>query len=135
VHVPDGAIPKDGPSAGIAIATAIASVVTGQPVDRRLAMTGEITLHGKALPVGGLNEKAVAALRAGVKVVLVPHDNLKDIPELPPHVREALDIVPVTGMEEVLKLALRRPVRARGTTARPRARAGNPSRTPAGYAH
>ena len=136
IHVPEGAIPKDGPSAGLAIAVAIASVVTGQPIDRRLAMTGEITLRGRVLGVGGLNEKAVAALRAGVKVMIVPHENMKDVPELPAHVREALDIVPVHGMEEALTLALRRPARPRAPLGRGRGRtpSGAP-RTPAGYAH
>jgi ATP-dependent Lon protease len=131
IHVPEGAIPKDGPSAGLAMATAIASAVTGQPVDRQLAMTGEITLRGKALAIGGLNEKAVAAVRAGVKVMIVPQENAKDLPELPVHVREALEIVPVSGMDEVLALALRRPTRART-----RGRATTtPQRTPVGYAH
>jgi len=136
VHVPEGAIPKDGPSAGLAMATAIASVVTGAPIDRQLAMTGEITLRGKVLAVGGLNEKAVAAVRAGVKVMIVPHENLKDVPELPQHVRDALDIVPVRGMDEVFALALRRPPRGRSSIPRSRGRGtGSGSRTPAGYAH
>jgi ATP-dependent Lon protease len=135
VHVPEGAIPKDGPSAGLAIATAIASLVTRQPVDRQLAMTGEITLRGKALAVGGLSEKAVAAVRAGVKVMVIPQENVKDLPDLPAHVRDALEIVPVHGMEEVLAIALRRSSRSRHQTiARGRTRPGAP-RTPAGYAH
>jgi ATP-dependent Lon protease len=131
IHVPEGAIPKDGPSAGLAMATAIASAVTGQPIDRQLAMTGEITLRGKALAIGGLNEKAVAAVRAGVKMMIVPHENQKDLPDLPAHVREALEIVPVHGMDEVLSLALRRPPRSR-----PRSRGSSASqRAPVGYAH
>jgi len=135
VHVPEGAIPKDGPSAGLAIATAIASLVSKQPVARQLAMTGEITLRGKALPIGGLNEKCVAALRAGVKRVLIPYDNLKDVPELPAHVREALEIVPVRDMDAVLQLALRRPTRSRvRPRVRPRLRAPV-SRQPVGATH
>jgi ATP-dependent Lon protease len=130
VHVPEGAIPKDGPSAGIAMATAMASLVSGRPVDRRLAMTGEITLRGKALAIGGLNEKAVAALRAGVTTMLVPHDNQKDLEELPEHVRRALDIVPVRDMEEVLQRALRPAGRARR-----RRRAAGAARGTPGYAH
>ena len=113
VHVPEGAIPKDGPSAGLAIATALASLVSGAPVDRRVAMTGEITLRGKALPIGGLNEKAVAALRAGVHTILLPRQNEKDLAELPPHLRQALEVVLVDGMDEVLARALRRPRRGR----------------------
>ena len=114
LHVPEGAIPKDGPSAGLAMATAMVSLVTGLAVNRELAMTGEITLRGRALGIGGLNEKAVAALRAGVKTMLVPRDNVKDLAELPAHVREALEIVPVRNMDEVLALALRRPAKGRG---------------------
>jgi ATP-dependent Lon protease len=135
VHVPEGAIPKDGPSAGLAIGLAIASCVSGVPVDRRVAMTGEITLRGKALPVGGLAEKAVAALRAGVRTVLVPEGNDKDLHELPPFVRAALEIVPVGDMEQVLDFALRRSERPR---ARPRARArprDGAGRTPVGTTH
>ena len=111
VHVPEGAIPKDGPSAGLAIATALASLVSGVPVDRRVAMTGEITLRGKALPIGGLNEKAVAALRAGVRTILVPKLNAKDLAELPESVRARLRIITVDGMDEVLAQALHRPRR------------------------
>ncbi len=120
VHVPEGAIPKDGPSAGLAIATALASLVSGVPVDRRIAMTGEITLRGKALPIGGLNEKAVAALRAGVRTILVPRLNAKDLAELPETVRQRLRIVTVDSMDDVLAHALRRPrrrVRARSRSA------------------
>jgi len=123
VHVPEGAIPKDGPSAGIAIAVAIASVASGVAVDRRIAMTGEITLRGKALAVGGLNEKAVAALRAGVRTILVPHDNAKDLHELPAFVRAALEVVPVRDMEDVLARTLGRDLRPRARQrARPRPR-------------
>jgi len=117
VHVPEGAIPKDGPSAGLAIATALASLISGLPVHRRVAMTGEITLRGKALPIGGLNEKAVAALRAGVSTILVPHQNAKDLAELPETVRQRLTIVTVEGMEQVLAQALRRRTRSRSRPA------------------
>ncbi len=106
IHVPDGAIPKDGPSAGIAIATALASLGARAPVDPRVAMTGEITLRGKVLPIGGLNEKCVAALRAGVHTVLVPQGNAKDLDDLPSHVRDSLQIVLVEKMDDVLDNAL-----------------------------
>ncbi len=128
VHVPEGAIPKDGPSAGLAIATALASLVSGVPVDRRVAMTGEITLRGKALPIGGLNEKAVAALRAGVRTILVPKLNAKDLAELPESVRTRLRIVTVDSMDEVLAQALRR------TRRRVRSRSASGTQ-PAQYPH
>ena len=104
--MPAAAIPKDGPSAGITMATAIASVVTGCPVRRDIAMTGEITLRGRVLPIGGLKEKLLAAHRAGITMALVPKDNVRDLDLLPPHVREDLEIVPVSTMDEVLALAL-----------------------------
>jgi len=106
IHVPAAAIPKDGPSAGITMATALASVLTGCPVRRDLAMTGEITLRGRVLPIGGLKEKLLAAHRAGIKTALVPAENVRDLDLLPPHVREDLDIIPVKTMDEVLALAL-----------------------------
>lgn len=106
IHVPAAAIPKDGPSAGITMATAIASVVMGCPVRRDIAMTGEITLRGRVLPIGGLKEKLLAAHRAGITMALVPKDNVRDLDLLPPHVREDLEIVPVSTMDEVLALAL-----------------------------
>ena len=106
VHVPEGATPKDGPSAGIAMATAIISTMTGIPVHRELAMTGEVTLRGRVLPIGGLKEKLLAALRGGLKKVLIPEDNAKDLVDLPTNVRNALEIVPVARMDEVLKHAL-----------------------------
>jgi len=106
IHVPAAAIPKDGPSAGITMATAIASVLTGCPVRRDLAMTGEITLRGRVLPIGGLKEKLLAAHRAGITTALVPKDNVRDLDLLPPHVREDLEIIPVSTMDEVLSLAL-----------------------------
>jgi ATP-dependent Lon protease len=106
VHVPEGATPKDGPSAGVAMATAIISVMTGIPVRREIAMTGEITLRGRILPIGGLKEKLLAALRGGLKKVLIPEENAKDLAEIPDNVKNALEIVPVSRMEEVLKHAL-----------------------------
>jgi ATP-dependent Lon protease len=106
VHVPEGATPKDGPSAGVAMATAIVSVMTGIPVRREIAMTGEITLRGRVLPIGGLKEKLLAALRGGLKKVLIPEENAKDLAEIPDSVKNELEIVPVARMEEVLKHAL-----------------------------
>src|SRR4051794_39434644 len=106
VHVPEGATPKDGPSAGIAMATAIVSVVTGIPVRRDLAMTGEVTLRGRVLPIGGLKEKLLAALRGGIKKVLIPEENAKDLVELPDSVKNGLEIAPVARMEQVLQRAL-----------------------------
>lgn len=108
VHVPEGATPKDGPSAGIAMATAIVSVLTGIPTNRDVAMTGEVTLRGRVLPIGGLKEKLLAALRGGIKKVLIPEENAKDLVDLPKSVREGLEIVPVSRMEQVLQHALTR---------------------------
>ena len=110
VHVPEGATPKDGPSAGVAMATTIVSVLTGIPVRRDVAMTGEITLRGRVLPIGGLKEKLLAALRGGIKKVLIPEDNAKDLADIPSNVKNQLEIVPVSRMDEVLAHALvRRP--------------------------
>ena len=106
VHVPEGATPKDGPSAGIAMATAIVSVMTSIPVRRDIAMTGEVTLRGRVLPIGGLKEKLLAALRGGLKKVLIPEDNAKDLVDIPASVKNGLEIVPVARMDEVLKHAL-----------------------------
>ncbi|MGB8279320.1 MAG: endopeptidase La [Methylovirgula sp.] len=111
VHVPEGATPKDGPSAGVAMATAIVSTLTGIPVRRDVAMTGEITLRGRVLPIGGLKEKLLAALRGGMKKVLIPEENAKDLADIPDSVKNGLEIVPVSRMDEVLKNALvRQPV-------------------------
>jgi ATP-dependent Lon protease len=107
VHIPAGATPKDGPSAGIAIATALVSALTGAPVRGDVAMTGEITLRGRVLPIGGLKEKTVAALRAGVAHVIVPHGNAREIDDLPEEVRGGVAFHPVRSMDEVLALALR----------------------------
>ncbi|MDR7544308.1 MAG: endopeptidase La [Armatimonadota bacterium] len=106
IHVPAGAVPKDGPSAGITMATALASAVTGRPVRRDVAMTGEITLRGRVLPIGGLKEKVLAAHRAGIKTVILPKENEKDLTEIPANVRKQLNLVLVTHMDEVLKEAL-----------------------------
>ncbi len=106
VHVPEGATPKDGPSAGIAMATAIISLMTGIPVRKDVAMTGEVTLRGRVLPIGGLKEKLLAALRGGIKTVLIPEDNAKDLPEIPDNVKNNLEIIPVGSMAEVVKHAL-----------------------------
>jgi ATP-dependent Lon protease len=110
VHVPEGATPKDGPSAGVAMITSIVSVLTGIPVLKSVAMTGEITLRGRVLPIGGLKEKLLAALRGGLKTVLIPKDNEKDLAEIPDNVKRVLTIVPVSGVDEVLKHALARPL-------------------------
>jgi ATP-dependent Lon protease len=106
VHVPEGATPKDGPSAGTAMATAIVSVMTGIPIRKEIAMTGEVTLRGRVLPIGGLKEKLLAALRGGITKVLIPLDNEKDLAEVPDKIKEGLEIIPVESMDEVLKHAL-----------------------------
>ncbi|RME81483.1 MAG: endopeptidase La, partial [Zetaproteobacteria bacterium] len=106
VHVPEGAIPKDGPSAGIAMATAIASALTKIPVKRQVCMTGEITLRGKVLPIGGLKEKLLAAQRGGLRDVLIPEENMPELREMEPEALEGLEIHPVRHMDEVLRLAL-----------------------------
>jgi ATP-dependent Lon protease len=108
VHVPEGATPKDGPSAGIAMVTSIVSVLTGIPVRRDVAMTGEVTLRGNVLPIGGLKEKLLAALRGGITTVLIPADNVKDLREIPDNVKNGLELIPVSNATEVLKLALTR---------------------------
>jgi ATP-dependent Lon protease len=106
VHVPEGATPKDGPSAGVAMVTAIVSVMTGIPVRRDVAMTGEITLRGRVLPIGGLKEKLLAASRGGMKTVLIPEENAKDLVEINESIKKGLEIVPVSRMDEVLTKAL-----------------------------
>lgn len=111
VHVPEGATPKDGPSAGIAMVTAIVSVLTQIPVRKDIAMTGEVTLRGRVLPIGGLKEKLLAALRGGVKTVLIPVDNAKDLADIPDNVKDALEIIPVSSVDEVLKNALTKPLK------------------------
>ena len=106
VHVPEGATPKDGPSAGVAMVTSIVSVLTGIPVKRDIAMTGEITLRGRVLPIGGLKEKLLAALRGGLKTVLIPGENEKDLAEIPDNVKRGMKIIPVNTADEVLLHAL-----------------------------
>jgi ATP-dependent Lon protease len=108
VHVPEGATPKDGPSAGVAMATAIVSILTGIPVRRDVAMTGEITLRGRVLPIGGLKEKLLAALRGGLKTVIIPEDNVKDLADIPDEVKNGLEIIPAARVDDVLKVALTR---------------------------
>jgi len=108
VHVPEGATPKDGPSAGVAMVTAIVSVMTGIPVHRDVAMTGEITLRGRVLPIGGLKEKLLAALRGGIKTVVIPEENAKDLVEISDQIKGGLEIIPVSRMDEVLARALTR---------------------------
>ncbi len=106
IHLPEGAVPKDGPSAGIGMVTAMVSTLTGVPVRRDVAMTGEVTLRGRVLPIGGLKEKLLAALRGGIKTVLIPQENEKDLAEIPANVKEGLKIVPVRHVDEVLAQAL-----------------------------
>ena len=110
VHVPDGGTPKDGPSAGVAMAVAIVSVLTGTPIRKDLAMTGEITLRGRVLPIGGLKEKLLAALRSGIKTVLIPIENAKDLADVPDNVKSGLEIIPITMVDEALKYALTGPL-------------------------
>jgi ATP-dependent Lon protease len=105
LHVPAGAVPKDGPSAGITMATAIASIATGKPVSDQVAMTGEITLSGQVLPIGGLRDKVLAAQRAGITKVIFPKENESDLEELPPEAREELEFIPVDWIEQVLGVA------------------------------
>jgi ATP-dependent Lon protease len=122
VHVPEGATPKDGPSAGVAMVTAIVSVMTGIPVHRDVAMTGEITLRGRVLPIGGLKEKLLAAHRGGIKTVLIPEENAKDLVEINDSIKAGLDIIPVSRMDEVLARALVRkpePITWEEPTAKP----------------
>jgi ATP-dependent Lon protease len=108
IHLPEGATPKDGPSAGIAIATALVSVLTGIPVRADVAMTGEITLRGEALPIGGLKEKLLAAVRGGIRLALIPEENVKDLAEIPDTIKDKIEILPVRWIDKVLELALER---------------------------
>jgi ATP-dependent Lon protease len=108
IHLPEGATPKDGPSAGIGICTAMVSVFTGIPVRADVAMTGEITLRGEVLPIGGLKEKLLAAHRGGIKTVLIPQENVKDLAEIPDNIKNRLEIHPVKWIDQVLEMALER---------------------------
>jgi ATP-dependent Lon protease len=119
IHVPAGAIPKDGPSAGTAMATALISTATQRPVDKDVAMTGEITLRGRVLPIGGLKEKALGALRAGIKTVLIPAKNKKELVELPALIKRKLKFVAVANMDEVIEMALLKPARKQPSKPRP----------------
>jgi len=110
LHVPEGAVPKDGPSAGIAMFTSIVSVMTDVPVKKAIAMTGEITLRGRVLAIGGLKEKLLAALRGGIKTVIIPLENKKDLAEMPKNITKSLNIIFVSTAEEVLKIALIKPL-------------------------
>jgi ATP-dependent Lon protease len=110
IHLPEGAVPKDGPSAGIGMVTSIVSTLTGVAVRREVAMTGEVTLRGRVLPIGGLKEKLLAALRGGITTVLIPQENEKDLADIPANIREGLKIVPVSHVDEVLRLALTAPI-------------------------
>ena len=109
IHVPEGATPKDGPSAGVAMCTALVSVCTEIPVRSDVAMTGEITLRGEVLPIGGLKEKLLAARRGGIKTVIIPKENERDLPEVPDNIKADLDIVAVKWIDEVLAIALEAP--------------------------
>jgi ATP-dependent Lon protease len=118
VHVPEGATPKDGPSAGIAMVTALVSVLSGVPVRSDVAMTGEITLRGRVLPIGGLKEKLLAALRGGIKTVVIPEENRKDLADIPKNVTQGIEIIPVKWIDQVLDIALVQPLsRAPGSEA------------------
>ena len=110
LHVPDGATPKDGPSAGIAMVTSLVSTLTKVPVRADVAMTGEITLRGRVSPIGGLKEKLLAALRGGIRTVLIPDENRKDLADIPTNVTQDLEIISVKWIDEVLDLALERPL-------------------------
>ena len=109
IHVPEGATPKDGPSAGVGMVTSIISAITEIPVDKKVAMTGEITLRGLVLPIGGLKEKLLAAHRAGIKKVLIPVENKKDLIEVPKTILDSMEIITVKNVDEVLKVALTKP--------------------------
>ena len=132
--MPEGATPKDGPSAGVTMAVALISALTGVPTRPDVAMTGEITLRGTVLPIGGLNEKAVAARRMGIKTILIPQGNVKDLPEVPEEVRDSLEFIPVETMDRVLELALERKPKPEEPVA-PKAKPAGPDDSSQTYAH
>jgi ATP-dependent Lon protease len=111
IHVPAGAIPKDGPSAGVTMATALISTLTKTPVSKDIAMTGEITLRGRVLPIGGIKEKALAALRAKIRTIILPERNKKDIEDIPKEIRKKMNFMFVRHMDDVLKIALKKKVK------------------------
>ncbi len=113
IHVPAGAIPKDGPSAGITMATAIASAFSGRAVHKNIAMTGEVTLRGSVLPIGGLKEKALAAKRMGINKIIIPMRNEKDLEDIPKYIKKDMTFIPVETMDQVLKNALKKSVKKR----------------------
>ncbi len=115
IHVPSGAIPKDGPSAGITIAAALISALTNTPIRNDIAMTGEITLRGRVLPIGGLKEKSLAAMRAKKKEIVFPESNEKDLVEIPKEVRKKLKFIPVRHMDDVIKVIFKKKARRKGT--------------------
>lgn len=106
IHVPEGAVPKDGPSAGVTMTTAIVSAITGKPVRSDVAMTGEVTLRGRVLPIGGLREKSLAASRTGIKTIIIPKNNVRDLDDVPKQIRESTTFIPVENVGQVLKEAL-----------------------------
>ena len=106
IHVPEGAVPKDGPSAGVTIATAIVSAMSHKVVNHNIGMTGEITLRGRVLPIGGLREKSIAAHRSGLQKIIIPRDNLKDVEEIPEAIKKELEIIPATTIDDVIDCAL-----------------------------
>jgi len=107
IHVPEGAVPKDGPSAGVTMATAIVSALTNRKVDHFIGMTGEITLRGRILPIGGLKEKSIAAHRSGLKTIMIPFDNKKDLEDIPKEIQEQLEIIPVSSIDEIIEKVLK----------------------------
>jgi ATP-dependent Lon protease len=125
IHFPEGAVPKDGPSAGITIATAVCSALTEIPADNKIAMTGEITLTGRVLPIGGLREKTMAAYKNGIKTVYIPKDNVVDLEKVDPTVRKAIQFIPVAHADEVLKGVLGINDKKRKTFVCPPHKAGN----------
>ena len=130
IHLPEGAVPKDGPSAGITMATALASAYTGRKVRGDTAMTGEITLTGEVLPIGGLKEKLLAAVRGGLAKVLIPEENVRDLAEIPDNIKNKLEIVPVKWIDQVLELALERVPQALPEDAAATAQANEKSENP-----